>query len=1188
MHLKRLELCGFKTFADRTELEFMPGVTAVVGPNGSGKSNIADAVQWVLGEQSMRSLRGLSSQDVIFAGTHRRKPLGFAEAHLTFDNSCGTLPLPFDEVTISRRLFRSGESDYRINKVSCRLRDIVELFLDTGIGAGAYAIIGQGEVDAVLSAKSEDRRALVEEAAGIKKYRVRKREAARKLEATQANLTRVTDITAEIERQLPPMRAQAEVARRYRELRDRARSLERALLMTEHRRALQQVARVRAACQAASDRAEAALAALSRVESEAEAARFAAARADAALDEARAAFAAASQQAERTRGNLNVSRERLAAVESAEESAAARVGELTEALERLRRQRQETTGRIAAAEAAERAAATALRARETELAGVNARIAEASAAREKDRRLAVERAQALTNAQAELRSAARRATDLRQAAERAAQRLAGLDAREETQDAREETLKAKLADAAARSLALNEGIRRAEAARATLQRAAHLRSQQIADTRTEATARAARLRTLRELDEKGEGYREGARAVLQAQRDGRLKGRFVPVAELLEVAPEYEPAIHAALGDDLDALVAGSMDEAREAIRFLRREGGGRATFVTPGACGGEPPRPDDPAEIVRRCAANHVRCDEAHLPAIRALLGDAVVVRHLDEARQVLSLDHARYRAVTLEGDLLHPRGILRGGRENGTAASLLSRRREMASLQEEVAGLEASLAELRAEGEAQAAELRAAETSVRHRREEAARAASDQAAAQKDLDYAARERQRLVEERRRSEAGIRHAEADREKAAAQEARLRQHVQSLQGQGSGDDDERARALLDELARERDSLSDAVSELKVAAARARQQAESLRESAARDARQEGEALTDLERRRAGSGERAERIRSLRDEIAGQEAERAALADALEQSQRRLDDCREERRKCLAVSGQIEQEVKEARERLGAAQQELHRAEVKLAGVESDIQHARTALFEQYGLTAAEVERASAEGEATEVRNRQQAGQELRQLHARMAELGEVNLGAIEELKRLEERLAFLCAQRDDLTEAREGLLRVIAEVDAETRERYLRTLEALRAAFDEVFTRLFGGGTTSLQFSGGDDVLEGGLDIIAQPPGKKPQSLLLLSGGERALTAAAFLFALLKIKPSPFVLLDEVDAPLDQGNVQRFCALLREFAQRSQFVVITHNPATTEAADFLYGIAMPEAGVSKMVSVRLEEVPVAA
>jgi len=328
MHLKRLELFGFKTFADRTELEFLPGVTAVVGPNGSGKSNIADAIQWVLGEQSMRSLRSLSAQDVIFAGTHRRRPLGFAEASLTFDNETRSLPLDFDEVTVTRRLYRSGESDYLINKVPCRLRDIHELFLDTGVGCDAYSIVGQGEIDAVLSVKSEDRRALVEEAAGIKKYRVRKREAIRKLEATQANLTRVNDIIAEIEGQLPPLRDQAEVARQFRGLRDRAQALERALLLTEYRRALQQVEEIRRTRTLAAERVETIQAELARVESEAEAARFAVTRAESTLEEARAAASAASQKVERARGALGVSRERLASVEAGEADDAERIADL--------------------------------------------------------------------------------------------------------------------------------------------------------------------------------------------------------------------------------------------------------------------------------------------------------------------------------------------------------------------------------------------------------------------------------------------------------------------------------------------------------------------------------------------------------------------------------------------------------------------------------------------------------------------------------------------------------------------------------------------------------------------------------------------------------------------------------------------------------------------------------------------
>ncbi|HEX3000471.1 MAG TPA: chromosome segregation protein SMC [Armatimonadota bacterium] len=841
MHLKRLELFGFKTFADRTELEFLPGITAVVGPNGSGKSNIADAIQWVLGEQSMRSLRSLSSQDVIFSGTHRRKPLGFAEASLTFDNSDRSLPLDFEEVTVTRRLFRSGESEYAINKVPCRLKDIVELFLDTGVGCDAYAIIGQGEIDAVLSIKSEDRRALLEEAAGIKKYRVRKREATRKLEATQANLARVSDIISEIEGQLPPLREQAEIARDYRDLRDQAQSLERALLLTEHQRALQQVVQFQATHKTAADHVDALQAELARLESEAEAAKLAVTQADTVLDEARSAYSAAAQQVERGRGELAVSGERLTALETAEKNDDERLAELDQAMARCRQQQAEIATRIAAAEEAEKEAGEALNRCQKQLSEVNGRIATVSRTVEDHRRQAVDRARALTNAQADLRAAQRRVHDIKASAERTAQRLEVLKARGETQDAREEKLRAKVAEAEARCETLSAEIKRAELQRATLQREAHLRGQRIADLRNEITARSARLRVLRELEDKFEGYREGARAVLQAQKKGRLNGHFLPVADLVDVDPEYESAIQAALGGGMDALLADSLADAREAVRYLRQEGGGRATFIIRGAQLGLP-RADDPEELIRRCTVNLVRCKENYRPLVQALLGDTVLADHLDEAQHLLSLDHARYRAVTRDGDLLSARGTLTGGRAQGGAGSLLARRREMTTLQQEVSHLEAELAGATKQNDNQATILRTAETEVRRHRESSAQAATALAAAKKDLDYAGQERRRLGEEYRKLEQSIEHSHTDVEKAIANENRLQQRVAELQAQDTGADAdvEKAREQLTELNRERDQAAEAVSEQKIAAARARQQAESLRENAARAAQQETE------------------------------------------------------------------------------------------------------------------------------------------------------------------------------------------------------------------------------------------------------------------------------------------------------------------------------------------------------------
>jgi chromosome segregation protein len=1179
MMLKRLNLAGFKTFADKTEIEFGEGMTAVVGPNGCGKSNVADALLWVMGEQNPRLLRGAEGRDVIFSGTDKRRQLGMAEVRLTVDNEDRSLPVEYSEVTVTRRVYRSGESYFAINNTACRLKDIVELFLDTGVGKGAYSFVTQTEIDAVLSAKAEDRRELFEEAAGIKKYRVKKREAVRKLEQAEGHLTRVRDIVHELEQQREPLCRQAEQARRYLELTARLQQIEIDLLVAEAQKADYELYAASRDRELATGAIDALSQEITEGETEADLLRSELAAADASLEEAAAERARRRSAVERAESRLQVAIERG---KGAEQSAEALDGELKELAGRIaglvREEEQfvQASGKAETAEAEKRQALHTARGR---LAELEKALAAANRLGQ-DRQGAIRR---LSEERSKRESALAACTGRLQETE---DRLVRLRTEREALEARaaEAATRLQTARQAAESLTqartAADQARTAAAADRRAQQDVHAQSRLALDAaRRKLAERESRLATLRELQQSGEGFYQGVRALLTAVRKGALKGAYLPVVDLFSVPEGLRVAVEVALGGSAQDVVCETEREARDAIEWLKRERAGRATFLALPML-----RPSTALEVRDRpvgflgVAADLVGFEPKHDPVARLLLGRVAVFESMESAIAASRRMQGWSRIVTLEGELITPGGAMTGGSLQGRGAHLVGRKGEIDDLSRAIPGIRAE-----AEAAANSIDACASRVAAAERALDAAGVAHSQsqaqlAAAESDVRSAEREDTRVRAELADFGAEVTRLTNARQTLAREADEWTAALAAHREQDTNLDDAlgAAQAEAQRLSDERDTArSDAVG-LEVEVGRTAEKRSGLRRSLA--AAQEG-----LRQARASQAAKQTAREMAGGRYASSEEEQRAILIEREEAQRlgadadaAWDAARSHRAGLAQQSAEAGTALRAATAKREELRRDLHDAELRFARMEVRLAQTSERLMEEYSI---EIKDALARPDPGPMERN--VVNEVARLRREVRSMGQVNTGAVEEYDRLSERCAFLVEQRGDLEKARESLLGTITEIDDSTRGVFMETFEAVTTEFALLFERLFGGGSTRLTLSNPDDVLETGIEVFAQPPGKKPQHLSLLSGGERALTATALLFAFMAVRPSPFVVLDEVDAPLDGPNVEKFVKLVADFSDRTQFLVITHNPVTMEHAPRWYGVTMQEAGVSRVLSYRV-------
>jgi chromosome segregation protein len=1141
--LTRIRLHGFKTFAQRVEIELGASLTAVVGPNGCGKSNLVDALVWALGEANVRMLRAQTPTEVLFSGSAAHKPLGLAEVSLWFNNETRWLPIDADEVQITRRLYRSGEWECWINRTPARLRDIADLFAGTGLGRGGYAIVGQGDIDALLTAPPDERRRWLEEVAGVALYRARRKDALRDLESARMHLTRVEDVLRELERQREPMRREAERALVYRELQRQLAQLERASLRYEYRTLTQRAREAHAERDALHAQIVQTELAIAEQESHADAYGRDIAQLESEMDTLRTVLQSQLTAEERALGELNRLSERERALAELRQT-------LQEEAESLHRQEQE---RLAALEALKRerqqvdADATAL--------APEVQRAEADAEQLRARLRDIERAY-----QAALRQRAEQ-EQARQQAERLQQDAAQAQAQLRTLHADADALQRALTDAQANEAALQTQHDALDAEQQASEQSLQARLREVQrEQRTVETLRA-RVRALDASLQAGEGASPAVRALLHAVQRGDLQGEYLPVGAALTVPDEYQAAISAALGGAVNDILTPTEAEARAAVEWLRTQRAGRLTFlpldlVRPA----DPPRDAIPREAgVLGIAADLVGYDPRFEPAVRHLLGRVLVVDALETAtRLVRQLRRERAasaftRIAALDGAVVQLSGAITGGAHANERNSLLS--------------LKAELERARAELLQAEARLRHAEAALDAHRAQHAERQQTLESMRRQLREASQQRARIESDLQQKRREIQHHETLLQRAHAQLAALQA---TLQAHPATD--------LAALEAEQEQLQRALDARMRALADGRARLQHLQHRQRELHRQQEAETRALEQLRQRQHSRADRLNALQQEQAQIATQRAAIDAELERvrtqiqyAQAELDARRAERQRLLEQSFAINDRVRALRAELN----QLAERERTL-----DLQHARaearlTELAERWRQLAPNEPLPDAD-DAPLPDKPPVARAELERLRRALAEMGEVNLAAADEYARLSERFEHLERQRSDLEQTCERLLQQLREIDAHAREQFLQTFEAVRTAFQTRFQQLFEGGQAELILTDASDPLSAGVLIEAQPPGKRRQRLELLSGGERALTAIALLFAFSTVKPSPLMVLDEVDAALDGRNVQRFADYLQQMAEQSQVLIVTHNPITTAVARQWLGVSMT-GGVSRIV-----------
>ena len=1153
-----MKLFGFKTFADRSEFDVDGDLIAVVGPNGCGKSNLVDAILWGLGEGNARQLRAQSGVDVIFNGSSRRKPLGFAEVSLLFDNEDGSLPIDASEVSISRRLTRSGDSEYAINRRPCRLRDVVELLADSGLGRSGYSIVGQKEIDQALAASADDRRAWVDEAAGVQRYRMRKAEAVRRLAGARQSLDRIRDILREIETQREPLREEAETAKRYKAVLASLREVESNLLLVEVAKAVDEVARHQKAVEEATEMAakESSLADELEVQARLTADQLSALESE--MDAARARQQAALTAVERAEGAIRLARQRLAALDEAERS----LGEEGDASqERLTEAEAE---RVLFQEEFEREKENLERVRaECSGAGDDARgLASQIEAIDKELSAARESQQAALRAEAEAEHRKSRIREAKRELEGIEQTLPDLlSALAEAQKADDEAAES-VAKVERDIDACREHLRAIEAEEEDS-------AQSVRRWLAEKAALDGRRRGIEATIEAHEGLNQGARAVLEAVDRGALEGNYTPVGDAIEVGRDLALAIETALGGAVNDLIVDDESDAKRAIGWLKQHRLGRATFqpiplMRPLAPSLDLQRALSERGVVGR-ASELVQCAGRHRPVIDSLLGRVVVMEDLDSALR-LARTSGWSRLVTVDGEVVHSSGAVTGGVAAKAGYGLVQRRADLAELGREVDALERKLAQAERASADRMERRSKLQDRITELRGQLSERSGEAAETRSWL-------QNLAEELQTTERAKKKLEAEIAKLLVL-APPKISVPDIEALEQGRD-----ALLRQLAARTADAEQAEARLREAEERLAQATQRLQQ-AERRLTMAKDAERTRQKRLGNLGPERERAKA---DIERAEADRAKAVQARQQAETQLADCLEQKRVLLEESFRLSEQAKDARRNALGSGDRAHQAELNRARADARRANALQRLMEEYGLC---------EEDAVEVAPKIELPPDAATLTSRLRRdlksLGDVNLGAIEAFERLNQRHEELNAQHDDVQRGIDEVETTVRELDQMTKDRFRKTFEAVQEAFAETFRSLFPGGEGQLALSAPDDLLESGIEIDVTLPGKKKQRLELLSGGERSLCATAFLFALLKVKPSPLVVLDEVDAPLDGRNVERFLELLRQFRGRTQFIVITHNPTTIEAAPVWLGVTMQEPGVSTLVPARLGAGPIVA
>lgn len=1189
MHFEKIEIIGFKSFADRAVFSFQPGVTAVIGPNGCGKSNIVDALRWVLGEQSAKNMRGDRVEDVIFTGSEGRKATGMAEVTLHLKDMDGKLPpglSEYDEISITRRLYRSGESEYLINKVPCRLKDIRDLFLDTGLEAKSYSIIEQGRIGQILNSKPIDRRFLIEETAGVMKYKVRRAEAAQKLELASQNLLRIKDITTEVDRQINSLNRQVKKAERYKRIRAEIRGLELRILSNDYKGLGRELSEINGRLEKVTEDLTRTKAKISTRETEIEDKRIRLLEVEKEIEALQEKLLHAEKNVGQKEKDISILRSEISSMKEKEDKNKKEIEMLTLEEETLKGQLKsiEQEGKALEDEMEEKREEISRREDKSSLLDNEISAIEESLEESK---------KALFEKVTQISDAKNRITHIETLKD-------GLSKKEKVVEAEIKEIEIGLAnkekDLKSGSENLDGIMRERERLDQERRRTAGeiKENERILTTMGEEflkkkeilTEKAARLSSLKDI-EIGDALnliqgQEGIKALLMEKRDAlNIHGL---VADILETSPEYELAIESALGQKLQHIVLKDHETILKTINHLKSENSGRGTFIPlePRVIRSGPINMNGNKGIIGE-ATSLVRCRDGYQKVIEALLGNTVIVSDLSTALNLWSLNGVQKTLVTLEGDVIDPSGTVSGGSPSTNGGGILRKKRETKELAEEIEGLRKGMASIEQDSLRISKDFEALKTKEQDQKLRIEGLDKEILTTERDIAILQGDKDRLL--RRIEILKIEKEETEKEKRDRDGELLRWseilkaiHIEEEILEGKNKD------LFEELNEKRDEFEDLRAELMdykldLATLKEKRDGNFKEKERLRASQRKGEEgilslrkeLEEINQRILETEERIKEVEDVLNHIIKERAEHSDLIVKIKDSQTGLYEEIEV----------LQESLRRDREGLEAIQSEEGEVEIRRAELTVKIEHIVQSLRNNYNLSIEDIgsDPETSSGQGLEI-GREEAEEKVSYLKGRLEALGAVNLAAIEEYKELKERYDFLMAQQTDLLESVDSLREAIAKIDRTTEQRLREAFRLLNDRFQEVFRTLFEGGRAEFILEGGD-ILNSGIEIVAQPPGKKFQNLSLLSGGEKALTAIAILFASFLVKPSPLCFLDEVDAPLDDTNIDRFTSILKGLSERSQFVVITHSKRTMEAADVLYGITMEEPGISKVISVRL-------
>lgn len=1186
MYLKRIEVQGFKSFADKIDIEFQGGITGVVGPNGSGKSNISDAIRWVLGEQSAKTLRGGKMEDIIFSGTEKRKPLGYAEVTLVLDNKDNKLNIEYNEVSVTRRVFRSGESEYYINKTSCRLKDIRELFMDTGVGKDGYSIVGQGKIDEILSTKSEDRRNLFEEAAGIVKHKTRKEEAEKKLGKTKDNVLRINDIIKELEIQIDPLKEQSQKAKTFNELSAKLKDYEVNLYIREIDKLKNQLEQLDNQRKMVDIQLEDNEDKRNRLEEKYTQVKFEMENMDNKIENIQDLKYTTQTGIEKNEGEIKLYNEKISIIQKDMGRIEDEVKDLKEKIEKINEERSSLDSRKQEVSKHLQLLNDEMNYKSEKLSGLNKKMEDNERYIEEKKTNVIEILNGIANKKNKINSI----NSFNQNIDKRIRQLDG-----EIKELQETKSKNKIAigdiseEGKRNFKILNELQREKETINDEKKKKEQtLKSviQRVNRLSGDIQGKISNYRLLKDMKDEYEGFYSSVKNTLKATKNNSQLGKGVNgvVAELIYVDKMYEKAIEVALGSSIQNIVTETPEDAKNMINYLKRNKLGRVTFLPMTSIKGRNLN-DYEAKLINSngvlgIASDLIKFDNNYKNIFEYLLGRTLIVEDINTGIKIAKMCNHSLKIVSLEGDVMNAGGSMTGGSYRTNNTNLLSRKRQINELEKEIAKLKEELAKSQREEKDSKENIENIDSRIYHINSKINELNVTLAKLENKQVQVKEEFEKIDKTIIKYENEKEQLSSESQESVSDISGINKEIEQLK-----DKHEIAQGNIDKMLqtfeKERDTkknLQDEITDIKVKGASYKQEIVSIDESIKKF---EEEKIITIEKINSKNAE-YEKSQQLLKEVNLKyqllKEEKEKLNSLLLEYDSKLKKLKEDKSNFMKSFYAEQEKLKEMNRKINGLQKSLNTIDTKHAKYNAQLENFNNKLWEDYDMSYQMALNHKSEIESiTKVQN------EIREIKKEIRNLGNVNLGSIEEFKRVKERYEFLVEQKEDLLNAKESLQQVIKELELRMEQQFVENFEIIKEHFRDSFKELFGGGKADIYLEDNENILTSGIEIVAQPPGKKLQSLTLLSGGEKALTAIALLFAILKTKPTPFCVLDEIEAALDDANVYRFAEYLKIFSENTQFIVITHRKGTMESVDSLYGVTMEEKGVSRMISVKLTD-----